>query len=290
MPELPEVEVVKRSLENQIRNLTIKGIKLNDINLRYKVKKSEINKIIGLKVLRIERRSKYLLFFFNNNSVMIAHLGMTGKFFILKKKEVKIQKTSFYYEITDAQNEKHNRFILIFKNDLKLIYNDVRKFGFIKFELKDKIYENQHLKVLGPEPLSKSFNFEYFRKYLLGKSKMIKDLLMDQKFISGLGNIYVNEILFLSKIKPNRKIKTLKNFELEKILKNTKRILKKAILLGGSSIKNFSSSTGKKGSFQQIFNVYGKKGSKCSNSYCNTKIKKISLSNRSSFFCPNCQK
>ena len=211
MPELPEVEVVKKSLENQIRNLTIKGIKLNDINLRYKVKKSEINKIIGLKVSRIERRSKYLLFFFNNNVVMIVHLGMTGKFFIIKKKD-KIQKTSFYYEIENTDFHKHDRLIFIFKNNLKLIYNDVRKFGFIKFEKKKDIYTNEHIKILGPEPLGNFFNLKYFKKYLLGKSKIIKNLLMDQKFISGIGNIYANEILFLCRIKPDRKIKKLKNF------------------------------------------------------------------------------
>ena len=289
MPELPEVEVVKKSLENQILNLTIKDIKLNDINLRYKVKKHEINKIIGLKISRIERRSKYLLFFFDNNFVMIAHLGMTGKFFILKKKN-KMQKTSFYYEIENTKSNKHDRLIFVFENSLKLIYNDVRKFGFIKFEFNDKIYKNKHLKILGPEPLSESFNIKYFREYLLGKSRTIKDVLMDQKFVSGLGNIYTNEILFLCKIKPNRSVKRLKTPELIKILKNTKKVLKKAILLGGSSIKNFSSTTGKKGSFQQIFNVYGKRGSKCLNAYCNAKIKKFLQSNRSSFFCPKCQK
>ncbi len=289
MPELPEVEVVKKSLENQILNLTIKNIKLNDINLRYKVKKYEINKIVGLKISRIERRSKYLLFFFDNNFVMLVHLGMTGKFFILKKKK-QMQKTSFYYEVEDTKNDKHNRLIFIFENNLKLIYNDIRKFGFIKFEFNNKIYENKHLKILGPEPLSESFNLQYFRKFLLGKSRTVKDLLMDQRFVSGLGNIYANEILFLCKIKPSRNVKRLKNTELIKILKNTKKVLKKAILLGGSSIKNFSSITGKKGSFQQIFNVYGKKGCKCLNTYCNTKIKKILQSNRSSFFCPKCQK
>ncbi len=289
MPELPEVEVVKKSLENQICNLTVKDIKLNDVNLRYKVRKQELSKIIGLKIIRIKRRSKYLLFFFENNFVMIVHLGMTGKFFILKKKN-KIQKTSFYYEIENDNNNKHDRLIFIFRNDLKLIYNDVRKFGFIKFELKKNINKNKHIKILGPEPLGKLFNLRYFKRYLVGKSKNIKNLLMDQKFISGVGNIYANEILFLCKIKPNRKIKKLKNFELIKIIKNTKKVLKKAILLGGSSIKDFSSSTGKKGRFQQNFNVYGRKGLKCSNKYCKTKIKKISLSNRSSFFCTNCQK
>ncbi len=289
MPELPEVEVVKKSLENQICNLTIKDIKLNDINLRYKVRKSDIDKIIGLKISRIERRSKYLLFFFKNSIVMIVHLGMTGKFFILRKKN-KIQKTSFYYEIENFNDQKHDRLIFIFENNLKLIYNDVRKFGFIKFETKEGIYKNKHIKILGPEPLDNLFNVKYFKKYLIGKSKIIKNLLMDQKFVSGVGNIYANEILFLCKIKPYRKIKKLKNFELLKIVKNTKKVLKKAIMLGGSSIKDFSNSSGKKGSFQQNFNVYGKKGSKCPNKYCKAKIKKISLSNRSSFFCPECQK
>ena len=141
MPELPEVEVVKKSLENEIRNLTIKDIKLNDVNLRYKVKKQEINKIIGLKILRIERRSKYLLFFFDNNFVMLVHLGMTGKFLIIKKNN-KVQKTSFYYEIENANNNKHDRLIIIFKKNLKLIYNDIRKFGFIKFDFKSSIYKN----------------------------------------------------------------------------------------------------------------------------------------------------
>ena len=289
MPELPEVEVVKKSLENQICNLTIKDIKLNDINLRYKVKKHEINKIIGLKISRIERKSKYLLFIFENNFVMIEHLEIKGKFFILKKKK-KIQKTSFYYKIDNNKDRKYDRLIFIFKNNLKLIYNDVRKFGFIKFEFKKDINENPHLKMLGPEPLTNFFNLRYFKKYLLGKSRTIKDLLMDQKFISGIGNIYANEILFLCKIKPDRKIKKLKDIELIKIIENTKKILKRAILLGGSSIKNFSSITGNKGAFQQNFNVYGKKGSMCPNKYCKAEIKKIFLSNRSSFFCPICQK
>ena len=134
--------------------------------------KNEINKIIGFKVSRIERRSKYLLFFFNNDIVMIVHLGMTGKFFIFKKKN-KIQKTSFYYEIGNINIHKHDRLIFIFKNNVKLIYNDVRKFGFIKFEEKKDIYKNKHIKTLGPE-LGNFFTIKYFKKYLLGKSNTKK--------------------------------------------------------------------------------------------------------------------
>ena len=289
MPELPEVEVVKKSLEKTINNLIIKDIKINDGNLRYKVKKEEINQIIGLKLLSIKRKSKYLLFFFNKGLVMIAHLGMTGKFFIINKKKTKF-KTSFYYNLDNNKNSKHDRIVFSFRNKLQLIYNDVRKFGFIKLDVAKNLKKNPHLRLLGPEPLGTIFNFKYFKNYLKGKRRLIKDLLMDQKFVSGLGNIYVNEILFFSKVMPTRKIDKLRDLEIKKIVSYTKKILKKAIKLGGSSIKNFSSSSGKTGSFQQHFGVYGKLNSKCSNSDCNEKIKKVILSNRSSFFCSKCQK
>tara|TARA_A100001011_G_scaffold397733_2_gene499718 strand:+ start:4061 stop:4930 length:870 start_codon:yes stop_codon:yes gene_type:complete len=289
MPELPEVEVVKKSLEKQINNLTIKDVKIRDGNLRYKVKKQDINKIIGLKILKIKRRSKYLLFFLSQSFVMIVHFGMTGKFFIIRKNRTK-QKTSFYYNIKENENNKHDRLTFFFNNNLKLVYNDVRKFGFIKVDLVKEIDENSHLKLLGPEPLSNFFNSNYFNQYLIGKKRIIKNLLMDQKFVSGLGNIYVNEILFLSKIKPNRKIEKLRETDIKNILKNTKYVLKKAILLGGSSIKDFAYSSGEKGNFQQHFKVYGRKGLNCSNKNCNGIIKKIEISSRASFFCHNCQK
>ena len=288
MPELPEVEVVKKSLEKDINNFTIKNVKINDGNLRYKVKKQDINKIIGLKIIKIKRRSKYLIFFLSKSFVMIAHLGMTGKFFLTKKNKFK-QKTSFYYEINDS-SDKHDRIIFFLQSNFKLIYNDVRKFGFIKILTLNELKKIDYLKKLGPEPLGHFFNFQYFKNYLIGKNRKIKDLLMDKKFVSGLGNIYVNEILFLSKIRPVRIIGKLKDHEIKKVIKNTKKVLKKAIIFGGSSIKNFSSSTGKKGNFQQHFKVYGKEGCRCYNSGCGETIKKIVISNRSSLFCSKCQK
>ena len=288
MPELPEVEVVKKTLESQIKNLSIKSIKIIDKNLRYKVKKQSLKKILGFKVIKIKRRSKYLLFLFNKNLVMIVHLGMTGKFFFIKNGRAK-RRTSFYYD-TNKYNEKHNRIIFIFNKNMRLIYNDIRKFGFIKVLSANELKNEYHLKTLGPEPLGDSYNFKYFKDYLIGKKKKIKDLLMDQKFISGLGNIYVNEILFLSKIKPDKKVDVLNDKEIKKIIIYTKKILKKAIIFGGSSIKNFSNSSGKKGNFQETFHVYGRLGDNCSNSDCKGVIKKMSLSNRSSFFCSKCQK
>ena len=289
MPELPEVEVVKRSLINKTQNLIIKAVKINDGRLRYRINRNKIKKIIGLKFKKISRRSKYLLFFFNKDIVMLVHLGMTGKFFFVNRKSKKY-KTSFYYDINEKKDKKHDRVIFNLSNNQKLIYNDVRKFGFIKFIKRSNLDQNVHLKHLGPEPLSSNFSLGYFKNYIKGKERTIKDLLMDQKFISGLGNIYVNEILFFSGVRPTKKIKKLTNFEIKKIIKFSKKIISKAILLGGSSIKDFSSSSGKKGSFQQLFRVYGKKGENCTKLMCKGRVKKIVIANRASFFCNKCQK
>jgi len=220
---------------------------------------------------------------------MLVHLGMTGKFFFVNRKNTKY-KTSFYYDINEDKDKKHDRIIFKLSNNQKLIYNDIRKFGFIKFIKLANLDQNVHLKFLGPEPLSNKFNIRYFKSYIKGKERNIKNVLMDQKFISGLGNIYVNEILFFSGVRPLKKIKKLKDNEIQKIIEFSKKIISKAIVLGGSSIRDFSSSSGKKGSFQQYFNVYGKKGENCPKVKCKGKIKKIVISNRASFFCDKCQK
>ena len=289
MPELPEVEVVKRSLTSKVQNLIVKKVKINDDRLRYRIDKKKIKKIVGLKIKKIERRSKFLLFHFNKGVVMMVHLGMTGKFFFTDQKNIKF-KTSFYYNINEIKDQKHNHVVFFFNENKRLIYNDVRKFGFIKFLNNNDFNENLHLKNLGPEPLGNLFKSAYFSQYIQGRNRTIKDILMDQKFVSGIGNIYANEILFLSKIKPMRNVKTLKIFELNNILRFIKKVLEKAIKLGGSSIKDFSSSNGKKGEFQQHFNVYGKKGEPCSSVSCKGKIIKSSMSNRATFFCSICQK
>jgi formamidopyrimidine-DNA glycosylase len=220
---------------------------------------------------------------------MLVHLGMTGKFFFVNKKNIKFKK-SFYYNINNEKDFKHNRVIFFLNKNLKLIYNDVRKFGFIKILSEKNFNDNFHLNNLGPEPLGQEFNYTYFKKYITGRNRAIKDIIMDQKFVSGIGNIYANEVLFLSKVKPTRKVETLKDFELKKIIKFTKSVLKSSIKLGGSSIKDFSSSNGKKGSFQQHFKVYGKKDELCSNKNCKNKIIRSTISNRSTFFCSKCQK
>ena len=289
MPELPEVEVVKRSLESKILNSIIKKVQINDHKLRYKVKREIVKKLTGKKIKKIKRRSKFIIFEINKTYLMLVHLGMTGKFFLEDRNKKKF-KTSFYYLLDYQKDQKHNRVIFFLSKNRKLIYNDVRKFGFIKlYKLSDYI-RISHLKNLGPEPLEKKWNFKYFKNYIVNKKKNIKNILMDQRFVSGLGNIYVNEILFLSGVRPCSEVKELKDFKIKKIIKNSKMILKKSIKLGGSTIKDFSSENGKKGVFQEHLKIYGRKGKKCSNVDCNTNIVRIVISNRATFFCKKCQK
>ena len=253
MPELPEVEVVKKSLGAKLKNLTIKKVNIINNKLRYEIDNKLFNKIKNQKIISIQRRSKYILINLNKNLTILAHLGMTGKFFIIENNRK--HKTSFYYSLK-KNDKKHDHLIIFFNKNIKLIYNDVRKFGFVKIYPSKAVFNCRHLVSLGPEPLSDSFNLIYFNKYIHNKKKKIKDLLMDQKFVAGLGNIYCNEVLFLCKINPTRSIKNIKQKEIKNIIKFIKKILKHSISLGGSSIKNFSSAEGKDGNFQQNFNVY----------------------------------
>jgi len=287
MPELPEIEIVKRSLYKMINKAKINNIKINNKNLRYKIHNTFSKDLTGKQILRISRRSKYLIIYFKKK-ILLIHLGMSGKLLLLRNRDHVVFKTSFYYNLDIHKNHNHIYFYL--NNGLVLIYNDIRRFGFFKLynlKEKDKI---PFLMKLGPEPLTKEFNLKYFLNFYKNRKVDIKNLLMDQTFVSGLGNIYVNEILFMSGIKPLRKSNTLNKHEIKKIIFYTKKILKFAISKGGSSIRDFKNTIGKTGKFQEFFHVYGLENKNCSRISCKGKVKKILISNRSSFFCYKCQK
>ena len=286
MPELPEIEIVKRSLFKKINKAKIVNVKINNKNLRYKITHSLPKQLINEKILKISRRSKYLIFHFKNK-LLLAHLGMSGKFLIIRNKDKKMFKTSFYYDLNILP--KHNHIYFILNNGLVLIYNDVRRFGFFKLFENTKLKKITHLKKLGPEPFSVLFCVKYVQKFIKNRKKNIKNLLMDQTFVSGLGNIYVNEALFLSKIHPLRQCSNLERNSIKNLIYNIRRVLKISINQGGSSIKNFKNSYGKSGNFQHFFNVYGRENKNCSRISCKGKIKKISISKRSSFYCNSCQ-
>ena len=286
MPELPEIEVTKRSLFKKIKKAKIIDIKVYNKNLRYKIDNTFYKNLINQKILNISRRSKYLIFYLKKK-ILLSHLGMSGKLLLIRSADKKVFKTSFYYNLNLIS--KHNHIYFILNNGFVMVYNDIRRFGFFKIYNTTRVNNIQFLNKLGLEPLSKKFNAKYFNKYVKNKKKNIKSLLMDQTFVSGLGNIYVNETLFMSKIYPLRLCNSLNETEIKKLIFNIKKILKVSISKGGSSIKDYRNALGKSGSFQQFFKVYGQKNKNCSRISCNGTIKKVNISNRSSFYCDKCQ-
>ena len=286
MPELPEIEIVKRSLFKMINKVKITDIKIFNKNLRYKIPNTFPKQLIGERILKISRRSKYLIFKFKKKLLLI-HLGMSGKILIMRPSDKKIFKTSFYYDLNNLH--KHNHIYFKLSNGLVFIYNDVRRFGFFKIFNFTNIKKISFIEKLGLEPFDILLNIKYFNTFIERKKKNIKNLLMDQTFISGLGNIYVNEALFLSKINPLKNCDKLDDKEKILLIKNIRKILKLSISNGGSSIKDFNNTLGKSGNFQQFFRVYGRQGKKCSRISCKGQIKKILISKRSSFYCSICQ-
>ena len=286
MPELPEVEILKQSLNKNIKSAKITKVKINNRNLRYKVP-ANLNKILAGQIIKnISRVAKYLIFHFSFEKKLLIHLGMSGTIHLIKEKNITNTNTSFYH--SSDLPKKNNHIEIQLNNTLKLIYNDPRRFGYFKLLTKNFINQSP-LNKLGPEPFSSSFNLFYIKKFIKNKKKNIKNLLMDQKFVSGIGNIYANEILFYCHLKPLKSIAQLNDRNILSIIKNTKKVLKQAIFLGGSSIKNFKKTNGKIGNFQQKFKVYGRQNSSCDRIKCNGILKKIIINNRASFFCSECQ-
>ena len=286
MPELPEIEIVKRSLFKMISKAKIIDIKINNKNLRYKIPNTFSKNLIGEKIFKVSRRSKYLIFHFGRK-LLLVHLGMSGKLLVMRNRYKSMFKTSFYYDLNVLHNHNHIYFIL--NNGLILIYNDVRRFGFFKLYNTTQLNKIIFLKKLGVEPFSKKFCIKYFEKFAKNRKKNIKNLLMDQTFVSGLGNIYVNEALFMSHIKPMRTCNNLNKNEILNLIASIKKILKLSISKGGSSIKDFKNTLGTDGKFQDFFYVYGQTNKRCSRISCKGKIIKTTISNRSSFYCNKCQ-
>ena len=286
MPELPEVEVTRRTLLKFIKNKVIKNIKINNPNLRFKVPADFKKIIIGQKIVNVLRRSKYILIYLENNYVIISHLGMSGKFLIKNNYNKDFLKTSYY---SNEFSSKHNHLEFLFSNNFRVIYNDPRRFGFFALDTVPKLDINKYLRKLGPEPLGRNLK----KDYLILKTKItqrtIKTLLMDQHFISGIGNIYANEILFMAKIKPNKISSRLNLLEITRLHLSISKVLIRALKLGGSSIKDFKSLVGQKGRFQNEFKVYGREDLKCLRARCPGLIVRVVSQGRASFFCNECQ-
>ncbi len=273
MPELPEVETVKRVLSKKITGKQIIDVEvLFDKLLKNTTKENFQKTLKDQKILDIKRFGKYLILSLEENDILI-HLRMEGKLFYYDKKE----------ELT-----KHDHIIFYFKDGSILKYNDVRKFGTFDLLKKEEYLNYPKVKKLGVEANSIDLTKEYLKNKLKKSNKKIKIDLLDQTVINGLGNIYVDEVLFSSKIHPESISKNLNDNDLENIVKNSRAILNDAIKKGGTTIKSFAASDQIKGSFQDYLKVYKKKGQECS--LCKTTIEKIVVGGRGTHYCPKCQR
>tara|TARA_B100000676_G_scaffold54748_1_gene53877 strand:+ start:137 stop:1000 length:864 start_codon:yes stop_codon:yes gene_type:complete len=287
MPELPEVEIVKRSLKNKVKYKKIKKIIISNRNLRFKIQKNFENLLEGRSIITVSRFSKYIILTLDNYSFCLIHLGMSGTLHLIKyKKKTKVTNLSFYQ--SKILPKKHNHIKIKFYN-FTIVYNDPRRFGFFKI-INSKKELKKYFQKFGPEANSSKFDIKYIKYKFLNKKKNIKNFLLDQNFVSGIGNIYANEILFYSKINPFKEAKKLSDKEIKKISKYSKIVLNLSIKFGGSSIRDFKSTKGIPGLFQNNFKVYNRQSENCVRKNCKGKIIKTFISNRSSFFCKFCQK
>jgi len=287
MPELPEVEVVRQSLDKKIKEKKVIKVIIRNRNLRFKISKNFSKSLKNQKIIKVDRFSKYLILNISNNSYCLLHLGMSGTIHIINNNNKNsLTNTSFYND--PILPKKHNHVEIIFQK-FKIVYNDPRRFGFIQI-IKNRASLKKRLAHLGPEPFHSKFSQEYVVSFFKKKEKNIKNFLLDQNFVSGIGNIYASEILFLCKINPNKKAVLLNKEDCKKIIMNSRRVLLNAIKKGGSTIRDFKNINGQKGSFQTGFKVYERERQNCKRFKCKGIIQKKNISNRSTFFCNICQK
>nr|ELR5228700.1 bifunctional DNA-formamidopyrimidine glycosylase/DNA-(apurinic or apyrimidinic site) lyase [Providencia rettgeri]ELR5257535.1 bifunctional DNA-formamidopyrimidine glycosylase/DNA-(apurinic or apyrimidinic site) lyase [Providencia rettgeri] len=269
MPELPEVETSRRGIEPYLVGNTISYAIVRNGRLRWPVSE-QIKSLSDEAVLSVQRRAKYLLIELQTGWI-IVHLGMSGSVRILTE---------------ELPEEKHDHVDLIMRDGKVLRYTDPRRFG--AWLWCDDLETSSVLAHLGPEPLSDAFNPHYLYELAQKKKVAIKPWLMDNKVVVGVGNIYANEALFAAKISPEKITNTLTLEEVAELVQQIKKVLQRSIEQGGTTLKDFLQSDGKPGYFAQELFVYGKKGEPCS--MCGTPIESIKQGQRSTFFCPQCQK
>ena len=274
MPELPEVETVRRGLAAHLIKKQVTAVQMLRADLRVPLPPDLPEAITGRRLLRIDRRAKYLLLHFEGGKVLIAHLGMTGRMLLHKDGP-----SAFL---------KHDHVIIQWSDGHTLIFNDSRRFGLMLLTDEASLAEHPLLRLLGPEPLEDGLTGISLYKTLHASESPVKTVIMDQRKLVGVGNIYACEALFPAGISPARRAYKVTRKEAGKLAKTIPAVLEAAIASGGSTLRDYVRSSGDKGYFQHHFNVYGRQKKPCHR--CGTPIQMLKQAGRSSFFCVHCQK
>ncbi|MDD5639742.1 MAG: bifunctional DNA-formamidopyrimidine glycosylase/DNA-(apurinic or apyrimidinic site) lyase [Candidatus Pacebacteria bacterium] len=292
MPELPEVETTVKGLKREVLNRTFLGLWTDTPKIFHNINPEDFEQSIkGKKIIDVKRRAKNILIYLSDNSVILIHLKMTGHLLVGEWEYAKKEKRWNPLTVGPITDDPYNRFLRVFfclDDKRKIGLCDARKFAKIELwnqeDIKNKVFAD-----IGPEPLDNNFSLSDFINLFKKKRKgKIKQILMDQSFIAGIGNIYASEILFEANIHPEEDITMLNEKNIEKIYFSIKDILPKGIDAGGDSFSDYRNIYGEKGKFQNIMKVYGREGKECL--ICGNIIKKIIIATRGTFYCPNCQK
>ncbi|MBY6120634.1 bifunctional DNA-formamidopyrimidine glycosylase/DNA-(apurinic or apyrimidinic site) lyase [Mameliella alba] len=283
MPELPEVETVRRGLAPVMEGQVIAQARVNRPDLRWPFPENMADRLTGTRVERLRRRSKYILADLSSGETLLIHLGMSGRMLVSGD-----PLGTFVHD--HPAPEKHDHVVLDMGQGARVTFNDPRRFG--AMDLMDTAEAERHplLVSLGPEPLGNGFSESYLSGMLRGRRTPIKSALLDQKIIAGLGNIYVCEALYRARIHPARKVNRISEARLGALVPIIREVLQDAIAAGGSSLRDFRQADGELGYFQHSFDVYGREGAPCRSEGCADTVRRIVQSGRSSFYCAGCQR
>jgi formamidopyrimidine-DNA glycosylase len=277
MPELPEVESLRRILARSAVGRTVVSAIVREARLRRAVATDLPVTIAGRKIEGISRRAKYLMIELSGDHLMMVHLGMSGS---LTHRRADFDGDSF--------DPRHDHVEFTFDDGSRLVYNDPRRFGLMKLFPRDEVAGLAELKGLGPEPFAREFDAAYLWRVSRGRTSPIKNLLMDQRIVAGVGNIYASEILFRARVRPTRRAGRVTRAEFERIAPITAEVLREAIGSRGTTFRSYRDSQGQPGRFASKLRVYDREGQPCLE--CATPIRAAVIGQRSSFYCPHCQK
>ena len=291
MPELPEVETIRRGLEGRVEGLEILGIEATGSRI-FQIDPAEMAAALeGKCFVGLERLGKFLIFRLQGRT-LVVHLGMTGQL-TLRQPEVRDAEGFFRHPVTGLQRvrqhapDRHTHFQIHFENGSSLLYRDTRMFGKVYLLSPAEAARDRFFARLGLEPFSDEYRLGAFLRRFRGRTLAVKSLLLDQGFVAGVGNIYADEALFEANLHPLRRVTTLRRYEKERLFQTIKIVLEKGIHFGGTSMRDYINSDGETGRFQEKLLVYGRRGEECF--LCGTEVEKIIVSQRGTHFCPTCQ-
>lgn len=298
MPELPEVETIRRGLAPVLEGASFAKVELRRRDLRFPFPRGFAKRLEGARVTALSRRAKYLVGELDSGEALIMHLGMTGRFAVEEgadgRSKERFEPGRFYDD--SERLAAHDHVVFHLSTGRRLVYNDVRRFGFMTLAKLGELDAHPLFKGLGIEPIGNEFGAEALARLFAGKARPLKSALLDQRLIAGLGNIYVSEALFRAGLSPRRSATTLAGrgavarARREALVEAIRRVLAEAIEKGGSTLRDYAKADGERGAFQHEFRAYGREGEACLRPGCRGIVARLVQSGRSTFFCRVCQK